>query len=87
MKTKPMTKYESLSYLLGAYGNGTMDTATFWKEMNARGYTSDDIDRWCDEYHQLEAKREQDDEERRRKKAEGRTARATASRYERGPGR
>jgi len=85
MKTKPLTKYESLSYLLGQYGSNQMDDTTFWREMNARGYTQDDIDRWCDEYYQIEAQKELDNA--RRQEEQDRTERARAARYARGTGR
>jgi hypothetical protein len=85
MKSKPLTKYESLHYLLGQYGDDKMTREEFWRQMNARGYTQACIDEWCQQYHELEAKREIDNEERRqRKEAEGRAARAATSGYARG---
>jgi hypothetical protein len=85
MKSKPLTKYESLHYLLGQYGDDKMTREEFWRQMNARGYTQACIDEWCEQFHQLEAKREQDDEERKRRKEEqGRTSRATTAGYARG---
>jgi hypothetical protein len=56
MKTKPLTKYESLAYLLGQYGDKRMTREEFWKEMNSRGYTQSDIDTWCIRYHELTSK-------------------------------
>ena len=50
-KRQPVSKYERLSYLLSAYGNGLMDEAQFWSRMKLSGYSQEDIDAWCAEYH------------------------------------
>lgn len=82
-RAKEMSKYDTLSYLLGAYGTNQMNEQQFWAAMNGRGYTNDDIDAWCAEYYQ----REEVNDERRRKEAEDRTARTATPRYARGPDR
>jgi hypothetical protein len=79
MKTKPTTKYDTLHYLLGQFGDDRMTRAEFWKEMNARGYTQDDIDSWCEQYHELN--RRKDDE-----REKDRAARGAAARNARGEG-
>jgi len=85
-KTKPSTSFEILGYFLGQYGEGKLTREQFWKEMNARGYTQESIDKWCDDFYILEAKKDQDNEARR-KETEGRTARAATARDARGPRR
>jgi hypothetical protein len=50
-KQPPVSKYDRLSYLLGAYGSGSMTEQQFWGQMNQSGYGQDDIDQWCAEYH------------------------------------
>ena len=58
MTLPKLTKFEKLGYLLGQYGSDKIDMDTFWRQMQNLGYTQDDIDRWCEEFHQREAKRE-----------------------------
>ena len=84
MKVKPNTKYESLGYLLGEFGSDRITRDQFWGQMKQLGYTQDDIDKWCDEFYQLEAKKELDDA--RRKETQGGTERAEPARTARGAG-
>ena len=79
---KSISKFDWLSYLLGQYGTGNITTEEFRRRINERGYTSEDIDRWCDEFYQLEASKERADAARQ----EG-TERATATGDARGAGR
>ena len=59
MKKQPlMSKQQRLSYLLGAYGNGTMSEEQFWRQMKQSGYGEADIDQWCDEYHSKQETRQ-----------------------------
>jgi len=85
-KTKPMTSFEILGYLLGQFGDGKMTREVFWKEMNARGYTQGDIDKWCASFYELENKKDQDNEARR-KETESRTARGAVAGDARGEDR
>ena len=50
-KPVPVSKYERLSYLLGAYGNGSITEVQFWEQMKQSRYTQDDIDAWCEEFY------------------------------------
>jgi hypothetical protein len=50
---KRKTVKVDLAYLLGQYGNGFITTEQFWSAMRANGYTQDSIDKWCDDYHKL----------------------------------
>jgi hypothetical protein len=59
MKRPTQTKYQWLGDLLGAFGRDAITREHFWVQMKARGYTQDDIDRWCDEYHRLTNSKEQ----------------------------
>ena len=86
MKAKASTSFEILGYFLGQYGDGKMTREQFWKEMEARGYTQDSIDQWCDQFYQLEAAKERDDANRR-KETEGRTTRGATAGDARGAGR
>jgi hypothetical protein len=52
-KFKPPTKYELMSDLLGAFGDNRITRDQFWGQMKERGYTQEDIDQWCEQYHQL----------------------------------
>lgn len=58
MKAKPATSFEILGYLLGQYGDNKITREEFWKQMNARGFTQDSIDQWCDSFYRLEAQKE-----------------------------
>ena len=84
MKKPKQTKYQLLSYLLGEFGLGRITRDQFWGQMKQLGYTQDDIDKWCDEFYQLEAKKELDDA--RRKETQGGTERAEPARFARGAG-
>jgi len=81
---KPLTDGEILGYLLGQYGSNQMDAATFWAEMNARGYTQAHIDSWCDEFYRLEAKKEQDNAAQRSRAEASATARTGREETRRG---
>lgn len=78
MKTKPATSFEILGYLLGQFGENKITREEFWKQMEARGFTQDSIDQWCDSFYQLEAKKDQDNA--RRKEEQARTQRGRAPR-------
>jgi hypothetical protein len=65
---KPRTKID-LAYLLGQYGSGFIDSKQFWGAMQANGYTQGDINKWCDEFYQLEKERG----DGQRKEKQGRT--------------
>jgi hypothetical protein len=45
-RAKP-SKYERLHYLLGAYGDSTIDRDTFWRLMAEQRLTDSDIDDYC----------------------------------------
>ena len=46
-KTKVVkTKHEILGELLHDFGTGKIDRDRFWRAMNAKGYTQNDIDNW-----------------------------------------
>lgn len=53
-KTKPMTRYDKLAYLLGAYGSGFMTEEVFWAQMKEQRFGQADIDQWCEEHHRKE---------------------------------
>ena len=84
MKKPKQTKYELLGYLLGEFGSDRITRDQFWGQMKQLGYTQDDIDKWCDEFYQLEAQKELDDA--RRKETQGGTERAEPARFARGTG-
>jgi hypothetical protein len=52
-KKKP-TKYEWMSELLGLYGRDVITSEQFWSRMKTMGYGQDDIDKWCERYHELQ---------------------------------
>ena len=85
-KTKPSTSFEILGYFLGQYGDGKMTREQFWKEMDARGFTQGSIDLWCEQFYQLEAKKDQADEAKRRE-TEGRATRGATAGDARGEDR
>ena len=49
-KPTPVSKYDRLSYLLAAYGDGRMTEQQFWDQMKQSRLGQDDIDAWCEEY-------------------------------------
>jgi hypothetical protein len=85
MKWQGMTDGQVLGYLLGQFGEDKMTREEFWRQMQARGFTQDHIDRWCDEFYQLEAKKDEDNA--RREEAKGRTTRGAVTRDARGEDR
>jgi hypothetical protein len=52
-KQPPVTKRERLSYLLSAYGSGTITEEQFWDQMKQSGFGQADIDAWCEEFYKV----------------------------------
>ena len=51
---KPPKSNDPLGDLLAMYGIGRLNDAGFWRQMEAAGFTQDDIDRWLDNFYERE---------------------------------
>lgn len=50
-KKQKQSKHDQLDDLLVAFGLDVITHDQFWSKMKSYGYNQDDIDRWCEEYH------------------------------------